>query len=294
MKKKNFIKENLFYILIFIIILLLIFILTNKSNEGFQDSNNFKYNKDNKITVILNVYKRPHVLIEQITAVKKQTFSPEKIIIYKNFVEGIELPKIPDELNKNITIIESSENFGVWGRFAIGLLANTEYVCIFDDDTIPMPKWFENCINTMKVTPGLLGTNGVIFKKGVEYNGENVGWNTPNETTKEVDIVGHSWFFKREWLQYLWDYIPNYDSVLRRGEDIAFSAMLQKNGIKTYVPAHPKDEKDLWGSNPELALKYGREDAAISMEDDAKTKFNTVLKHFIEDMGFITINNKTN
>lgn len=246
---------------------------------------------DNNITVILNVYKRPQVLIEQLTAVQKQSVVPTKIIIYKNFVEGIELPSIPDELNKNVTIIESSENFGVWGRFAVALLANTQYVCVFDDDTIPMPKWFENCLNTIKEFPGLLGTNGVIFDKGDQYKATNIGWHTGNDKTTEVDIVGHAWFFKREWLHHLWEYTPDYSKILRSGEDIAFSAMLQKHGIKTYVPPHPKDNKDLWGSNPETGWKYGQNSVGISMIEGSGL-FEITLKDFIHNRGYITINNR--
>ena len=246
------------------------------------------------ITVILTVYKRPHVLIEQINAIMAQTIKPEKILILKNFVEGVELPVIPDELSKNISIVKSTENFGVWGRFAIGLLANTEYICIFDDDTIPMKKWFENCLNTIKEYPGLLGTNGVIFNKGDAYNFnsyKNIGWiGEKNDKTTEVDIVGHAWFFKREWLNYLWEYTPNYTNVLAAGEDIAFSAMLQKHSIKTYVPPHPENDKDLWGSNPDTGFKYGRNAAATSI--NGLSEFEKVLKDFIHSKGYITINNR--
>ena len=244
------------------------------------------------ITAILTVYRRPHVLIEQLIAIQNQTIKPDKIIIFKNFYEGVELPIIPDELNKNVTIITSSENFGVWSRFAIGLLANTVYVCIFDDDTIPKSKWFENCLNTMNTSPGLFGTNGVIFNKGDKYLFNNIGWiYNNNDTTTEVDIVGHSWFFKREWLHYLWEYTPDYSELLRGGEDIAFSAMLQKHGIKTYVPPHPKSNMDLWGSTWDTGNKYGMNLAATSVIDGHAT-FEKVLQDFINNKGYVTINNK--
>uniref|UniRef100_A0A6C0D877 Glycosyltransferase 2-like domain-containing protein n=1 Tax=viral metagenome TaxID=1070528 RepID=A0A6C0D877_9ZZZZ len=244
------------------------------------------------ITVILNVYKRPNYLIEQIRAVQNQSVKPTNIIIYKNFVEGVEIPSIPDEINNNISIIESkNKNFGVWGRFAVALVANTEYICVCDDDTIPMPKWFENCLNTMNIKPGLLGTNGVIFSKGDNYAIErNVGTGGFNNEITEVDIVGQSWFFKREWLHYLWEYTPNYDNDLAAGEDIAFSANLQKHGIKTYVPPHPENNKDLHGRSPETGLQYGLNAHATSYT--GMPKFDIVLKDFINNRGFITLNNK--
>jgi hypothetical protein len=73
---------------------------------------------------------------------------------------------------------------------------------------------------------------------------------------------------------------------------MAFSAMLQKNGIKTYVPPHPKDNKDLWGSNPETANKYGSEASGISVMKKEPDFWDSVLQYFIEDMGFLTINNR--
>ena len=94
----------------------------------------------NDITTILTVYRRPHTLIEQLEAIQNQTYPPSSIIIWKNHYDNIVLPEIPEHLKKNVDIITSTRNFGVWARFALGLLANTNYVAVFDDDTIPGTK----------------------------------------------------------------------------------------------------------------------------------------------------------
>ena len=71
----------------------------------------------------------------------------------------------------------------------------------FDDDTIPGKKWFENCLETIKQNEGLLGTQGLRFKSKTRYSPNIcIGWDNPNIKTEKVDIVGHCWFFKREWL----------------------------------------------------------------------------------------------
>ena len=74
------------------------------------------------------------------------------------------------------------------------------------------------------------------------------GWNgkPANSQTMEVDLVGQAWFFRKEWLKYMWYEEPvTYDN----GEDIHFSYMAQKHGsIPTYVPPHPENDRDLWGS----------------------------------------------
>ena len=77
--------------------------------------------------------------------------------------------------------------------------------------------------------------------------------------TKIYSKLIHSWFLKREWLQYLWKFQPshNIDDFLLVGEDIAFSTMLQQQGINTYVPPHPQDDLEMFGSIPHKALTYG-------------------------------------
>jgi GT2 family glycosyltransferase len=245
------------------------------------------------ITAILTLYKRPHTLIEQLTAVQNQSVPPAKIIIWKNHAEGIELPAIPSELMKNVTIIQSSENYGVWARFTPGLLVNTEYVCVFDDDTIPRRKWFENCLNTQKTHPGLLGAIGIAFNEGNQYvSTRRYGWDGSCETAVEVDIVGHAWFFRQEWLGMLWQFRPNYELMIRAGEDIAFSYMLQKHGIKTYVPPHPKDDIEMYGSDPVKAMKYGTDSAAITSDGAIFPIFKFILENMIDKLGFETIANR--
>jgi len=241
---------------------------------------------------VLNLYRRPHTLIQQLNAVQTQSFPPEKIIIWKNYAEGVNVPEIPEELKHNVTVIESSENFGVWARFTCGLLVNTEYICVFDDDTIPGKYWFENCIQTMKTHCGLLGTIGLRFLKGDDYEHEpRIGWHGPNNNVEQVDIVGHAWFFKQEWTHYLFECLPDYNSMFLVGEDIGFSYILQKHGINTYVPPHPLGNMEMWGSTPELALLYGIEKVAISQQPINCDGFNMALKYYIS-RGFVTMNNR--
>ena len=245
------------------------------------------------ITAILNVYKRPHTLIPQLEAIQNQSIPPENIIIWKNYSEGIFLPEIPEHLSKNVTTIESSKNFGVWSRFTCGLLVNSTYICVFDDDTIPGKDWFKNCVETMQITPGLLGTIGLRFKKGDSYSNHEpkFGWDGPNQTTEQVDIVGHSWFFQQKWLHYLWECIPDYELMFNVGEDIGFSYILQKHGINTYVPPHPIDNTALWGSTYHLAYLYGDDNVATFKLPDVGNKFDIALKYFI-NRGFLLMNNR--
>ena len=234
-----------------------------------------------KVTVILNVYKRLRNLPKQIEAVNSQTIKPSKLLIWQN--KGNE--KFPEEFLSKALVSQNNFNYGVWARFAFALNATTEYVCIFDDDTIPGKKWFENCLSTMKSYEGLLGARGLRFKSKYRYTPNiDFGWNNPSHNTNKVDIVGHSWFFKREWLATFWRELPPHDFSNIVGEDIHFSYTLQKYlGLNTYVPPHPPDDFDLWGSQPILASELGNDKEAISMQDDSILKFNKALKYYTKN-----------
>ena len=245
------------------------------------------------MTAVLNVYKRPQTLVKQLYAIQNQSIPPENIIIWKNYAEGITIPEIPEDLKKNVTIIESSKNYGVWARFTCGLLVNSKYVCVFDDDTIPGKDWFQNCTETMKTHCGLLGTIGLRFNRGNSYWSKEprVGWDGPNTQVQQVDIVGHAWFFQQNWLHYLWECEPDYVQMFQVGEDIGLSYIFQKHGINTYVPPHPLNNRNVWGSDKDLAQQYGTEVTSVSCQPDIGNKFDKAFKYYI-NKGFMTIRNR--
>jgi GT2 family glycosyltransferase len=241
------------------------------------------------ITAILNVFKRPHVLQEQIDALRNQTCPPEQIIIWRNAAEGYD---ISEEIrnDKSLIIMDCNRNLGVWARFAGALMSNTEYVCVFDDDTIPGRRWFENCLQTMDKVNGLLGTIGLVYNKNPMHYfsfGPRIGWDGPNSHIKQVDLVGHAWFLRREWLPELFKIKPDFKHFFITGEDMGLSWALQQIGINTYVPPHPPGEFEMYGSNPEKAYKYGTESVAISMNNP---RFDGMF-HYYKNNGFKFINN---
>ena len=196
------------------------------------------------ITVILNSYRRPYNLKMQIEALKAQTIKPKEIWLWVNAHEDNKNFDYSDlEFDK---VFNNDYNWKFYGRFAGALLADTEYVAIFDDDTVPGSKWFENCLNTMKTHEGILGSAGILLNDKFYVQHDRCGWPTHNKETTEVDLVGHAWFFKRDWLQYLWkEKPPTWDNA----EDIQFAYSAQKYGnIKTYCPPHPPEDREMHGS----------------------------------------------
>jgi len=217
-------------------------IISGKKEDIFFKAKKNSNTED--ITVILNSYRRPYNLKRQINAIRNQIIGCKEIWLWVNKHEDNEGYDYSDlGIDR---IFHNDHNWKFYGRFAAALLADTEYVAIFDDDTVPGPKWFENCLSTMKTSEGILGSAGIILNDYRYVNHERCGWPTQNPEVEEVDLVGHAWFFKREWLQYLWkEKPPTWDN----GEDIQFAYSAKKyGGIKTFCPPHPSNDVDMHGS----------------------------------------------
>lgn len=246
------------------------------------------------ITVVLNGYKRQN-LKEQVNAIKNQTVPVKEIFYWQNTCPGFDYDEDTySELNSAL----SNYNYGVWARFAYALNAKTNYVCVFDDDTIPGNRWLENCLATYKTHPGLLGGIGLRFKNS-NYELDQLsdgkytrfGWdNNPqcagnNIEPVQVDIVGHSWFFSRDLLSVFWRELPEEYWSMLCGEDIHFSHMLQKyTDLKTYVPPHPPEDTSMWSSLK--AIQYGSDQHATAHITLGSGEMREYLKHCV-DNGFV-------
>jgi len=110
------------------------------------------------ITAILTGYKRPDNLIMQVEALRNQTIPPDEIYLWYN-EGGIGKVKID-----GIKTVDCNHNFKFHGRFALGQIAQTDHVAIFDDDSIPGNRWFESCLNHISNQNGIIGSSGVILK----------------------------------------------------------------------------------------------------------------------------------
>lgn len=231
------------------------------------------------IGVILNGYKRPQNIYRQLEALNSQSIKPDKVKLWYN-------NPLSKDVDKNLLNLVpsaySSENLGVWARFAYALNLDTEYIAMFDDDTLPGSNWFKNCLDSMKIKEGIYGTVGCkMFGKESYLQHNRYGWPAHNTEIVEVDFVGHAWFFKREWLYAMFKY-PIKD--LLGGEDMQLSFAAKKDlGIKTYVPPHPINNMSLWGSLQ--AYELGVDGNAISQMPGFLDRFHN---YFIQlrDMGW--------
>ena len=200
------------------------------------------------ITVILNIYARPEYFREQVKTVRDQSVQPTEIWVWNNASDKpqYDWSKYCDRL------VVSNYNWKFFGRFALGLMAQTKYVAFIDDDITPAPGWLENCLNTIQQDAyrGILGGRGLrLSVNGGGNDFECVGWNgSLFDTPQEVDLVGHSWFMEKRHLELMWREEPY---SLDNGEDMHLSYMAQKYGhLKTFVPPHPLNDKSIWSAKP--------------------------------------------
>lgn len=184
------------------------------------------------ITSILTVWKRNN-LKEQLEMINNQTIKSDIIVFQNENHVNIEALK----KKYNFTHIHSRDfNYKFHGRFLLPLLLSTDYVCIFDDDCICNPRWFARTMKSCAEKNAIIGGNGRLIKrKTLTQTGPHGDDQYARRRTDDVlvDFVGHCWFFKRDWIHYMWQ--DNTFSV-DNGEDIHLCAAAKVfGGIDSYV-----------------------------------------------------------
>lgn len=247
------------------------------------------------VSVILTLYKRPETLKKQIAALQNQSLKPKEIILFQDAANPPLDFTLDEELKQSLSNhIKVSHNVGVWGRFAGALMANSKYVCLFDDDTIPGRRWLENCHWQMQKKKGLYGTIGIHSFDFSQYPAamKRYGWRPcegdsfDNAQTKRVDFVGHSWFLEKDWLGAMWIGGGLVQKIKYAGEDMYLSYALKKHlRLNTYVPPHPDGELELFGSLPDSAMEHGNDEQALFLHPEAVQRMNSAANILIDTYG---------
>ena len=199
------------------------------------------------INVILTVWKRNN-LEEQLNAIKNQTVDVSEIYVYQN-ESHIDISYLKDKYDFK-HVHSKDMNFKFHGRFTLPLLFTSEYTAIFDDDTIPNPRWLEHCLSVSRERNCIVGANGR------NYSGIGDRDCCGNNDDVQVDIVGHCWFFKTEWIHHMWrEPAPTFEN----GEDIHFCASCKLHGgIDSYFPSG----KDVMSWGDVKQAQFGSDDHA--------------------------------
>lgn len=220
------------------------------------------------VLVIMSAYKRNYFK-EQIEAIKAQEgVNIKKILLWQN-----ENHVDTDFLREyGVEIIKSDSNIKYHGRFALPLLFDSiEYTCILDDDTIPAKGWIQNAIRCVDEKGGIAGQNGRTYNHSTKLY-EGVGDNGYCPDDIRVDLVGHSWVFRTEWVRYLW---MQKQVSYETGEDIQFCMSARYHGnIPSYCV---KQEPHNTG---QLKLNYGGDEHATFRK---MANHNELRSHIIEE-----------
>jgi len=240
---------------------------------------------EESLSVILTVWKRNYLSI-QLDALKQQSYPIKEIIVYQND-DNLDVEALKQYFD--FKHIHSKDiNFKFHGRFTIPLLLDSDYVAIFDDDTIPAPRWLEGCMKLSKEQNCIVGGNGRIM---VEEDGDMVCRDTyyPSlensaEDDIEVDFVGHCWFFKRDWIYNMW---KTESYTLDNAEDIHFCASCKiEQGIRSFVSS--RSDPDFLGDSQ---THFGSDKhASYKQSGHEKVRDDTIK--FWRDKGWSLLNTK--
>jgi hypothetical protein len=250
---------------------------------------------NNKVTVILNVYKRPQYLKEQIEAFKNQTV-PCDIWIDYTVPEGEQMYDLSSIAPNAKITTRTNQNLFHIGRFFYGLNVQSKYVFICDDDIIPGKNYLQYCINIIENEGNCILTGyGLKFDRNIpRYHAiEKYGWHSLTEggfnESKEVDMAGHSWFMKRSSLSYITREIPY---SFENGEDLFFSYVIQKYGnIPIKVPPHKPNEPENWSCDPNKGMKMGNDNNATWRQSNHTPIRDSSVKHYL-DNGWKLVNDR--
>ncbi len=240
------------------------------------------------VSVVLTTYKKPEALEKQLNALCNQSLRPKEIFLFQDWIdESYSISYKETLLSRFDKVKICTENQGVWKRFEFARSeCNGKYVCIFDDDTIPGERWLENCFVNMLEKEGVYGTVGIVVDDYTKYpfaGFTRVGWHNPYQKRTIVDFVGHSWFLKKDYLEYMFDGTEKYQCYKRAAEDMCLSFKCKQHGIATYVPPHPYYDQTMWGSLPQYGMKYGQVSTAISQNSEGCKSMRAALRDYVQE-----------
>lgn len=241
------------------------------------------------VTIILNIWKRPH-LPEQLFCLLTQTVLPKEIWIihYENYVQVDAIVNTCKECFENIQVVNSTKNLKYFGRFSLAVNVTTDFVWIIDDDVIPGKNWLKKCAEKCVSLNSIISCTGRIIPKGnfeperidetirkmcfigdMEFISKNY---CENDT--KVDYACNSYFFRTAWLKAYWSVWPQ---TFLSGEDMHLSATCKTIlDVDTYVLSQAT-EQDCGN----LHKIYGCDDDATWRTSDFISLRRKILEYHI-------------
>ena len=208
---------------------------------------------------------------------RNQTCGPVEIWVW---CDGT---KADDCLKRSVDVhLETNVASGVYGRFALAILARTPFVLVLDDDMLPGPRFLESCKNTCIDSGSIVAAAGVIFNSCEYLDSDRFGWPKLTPDPVIVDVGCNGWLARTEWVQHLWREPPQ---DWTNGEDMQLAFLAQKYaGIRTVTAPQPTLE---YVATTE---SLGRDLVAVSASLDHYSKRTVQLRRQLAQ-GWRTVRN---
>lgn len=239
----------------------------NKIVEKQSSGNHTGHSKKNRSwSAIICLWKRKEYIKEQIKAIKSQSISPIEIIclINENHFKAAEITELKEQDCKIIL----SEINSLYNRWAVSYVCRGDYVCIFDDDTIPGSSYIENAIRCCDGYDCMTGASGRIYDPNgreslykivspVAHDGSFVSCSADDIY---CDWVCNSYLFKRSWVPSILDEMSKMESFSTYDDMQAALSLFRSKKIGCIVPFQPQENKELIAS---LYPEFGSDNHAV-------------------------------
>lgn len=254
------------------------------------------------VTAVMTVFKRGAAFAKQLAALDGSSLKPSQIFVWQTGDHADVSATIRGRTDVGHLHVRGHD-FMYHGRFLPTLMADTEFTCVFDDDTIPQANFIQAAIDAIRAR-GLrtvTGTTGRIanFKHAAaranyslpgkrRFVHDTFVAGRPHDRPRDgdevldpfqVDFVIHSYCFHTALARSFWA-LPHY--TWANGEDIAFGAALQIAANATFVVP-----RQMWGQSTmgDSEPKLGGDDVA-SYKRSGHQEIRSELVHHWVGMGW--------
>jgi len=174
------------------------------------------------ITAVFTNWRRQENLKQILDQVLSQTVKP-KIFIWNN-AESFDYPNVDWQVNSSLNVV-------AWGRWFMASMADTEYVCVMDDDIIfNDSKVLQEAIGFLKDKNSnmIIGPYGVNFSDISRDYKSSQHINCLPDKDRYVDMIkGRTVILKREALRNIC-FIKEYSQQYLMSDDLIVSAQTAK------------------------------------------------------------------
>lgn len=180
-----------------------------------------------KFSLIICTYMRPQPLFRLLQSVQQQSVHPDEILIIDGSTnQETELILKENHFNKLNYYLVTAEERGLTKQrnFGISKVAEqSDIVCFLDDDTVLLPNYFEELIQTYDRHPEALGVGGYICNE--------IKW---KKIDKEESITSAEFYFdgwkRKEGSRFILrkklgldsNVAPGYSSMFSHGRSVGF------------------------------------------------------------------------